>query len=138
MKHHALRDLAKFTSGLVVGDFICWLWLATHQGLPAQFLGITFNSDMVLPGMVVDLALFIVLVHYGWNVGKAPLLENKTFFVIAGTIFGLVALAHLLRIFFNGDVVILGWYVPVWLSWIATAAAGYLSYMSFHLSADAK
>ena len=56
------------------------------------------------------------------------MMEQKTFSVIAGVIFALVALVHLVRIYFGWSIVIGGWSVPMWPSWIAFVVAGALSY----------
>jgi hypothetical protein len=55
-------------------------------------------------------------------------MEQKTFSVIAGVIFALVALVHLVRIYFGWSIVIGGWSVPMWPSWVAFVGAGALSY----------
>jgi hypothetical protein len=57
----------------------------------------------------------------------------KTFALLAGVIFAIVALAHLLRIFMAWPIVIDNWTVPMWLSWIALVIAGSLSYFGFTL-----
>ncbi|MDE2188337.1 MAG: hypothetical protein KGJ35_01255 [Patescibacteria group bacterium] len=132
--HHKLHEFAKFLSGLVLGDFICSWWLYAAKLLPVHFIGANITVGMIMPWMIFDAALFIVLVHYGWHIGKTPTLSRSTFFVLVGIILGAVALAHLIRLFFGVDIVIAGWTVPLWLSWIGTAVAAYLSYMSFHLS----
>lgn len=129
-----LHELAKFAAGLIAGDFLAFWWLATHHGLPASFLGMQFTSDMVLPGMIFDAALFIILIHYGWHVGKTPLLRERTFLLAAGILFGVVALAHLVRVFAGVDIVVMGWALPLWLSYVGTGVTAYLSYMSLHLA----
>jgi hypothetical protein len=55
-------------------------------------------------------------------------MDQKTFVLLAGVIFAIVALAHLLRIFMDWPIVIDNWSVPMWLSWIAVVIAGGLSY----------
>jgi hypothetical protein len=100
--------------------------------------GMHLTSDVAAPVLIFDAALFILLVHYGWHIGKTPFLRERTYLIAAGALFGVVAAAHLLRIFTNTDIVILGWEAPIWLSWIGTAATAYLSYMSFHLSMKVK
>lgn len=125
--------MAKFCSGLVAGDFLVGLWLWSGGFLPITFMGITFTDAMVAPWLVFDAALFIILVHYGWHMGKTPRLRERTYLLSAGTVFGLVAVAHLARIFAGVDITIAGWELPFWLSWIGTGATAYLSYMSFHL-----
>ena len=138
MKSNTLHEWAKFASGLVLGDFLAHLWLATHNGFPVNFLGIHFTSAIVAPTLIFDAALFILLVHYGWHIGKTPFLRERTYLMVACVVFGVVAAAHIIRIFTNSDFVIFGWDVPVWLSWIGTAATAYLSYMSFHLALKQK
>jgi hypothetical protein len=60
--------------------------------------------------------------------------DQKTFSAVAGTIFALVALGHLLRIFMGWALLIGGWSVPMWLSWIGVVAAGVLSYFGLSLA----
>lgn len=133
MKHRTLQDIAKFLSGLVLGDFLSLWWFAAHTDLSVQFLGMTFNQAAILPGMVFDAALLIFLVYYGWHLGKLPAIRERTYHFIAGVIFGIVALAHLVRLMSGTSFVLLGWAAPFWLSWVGTAVAAILSYMSFRL-----
>ena len=133
MRHQHLHELAKFASGLVAADFLIGVWFWSQGMLPVSFFGIAVTQDAVLPWLIFDAALFIILIHYGWHVGKTPLMRERTYLLAAGTVFGIVALAHLLRVFTATDLVIAGWTVPLWLSWIGTAATAYLSYMSFRL-----
>ena len=58
----------------------------------------------------------------------------KSFTLLAGVIFAIVALAHLLRVLMGWPIVIDTWTVPIWLSWIALAVAGGLSYFGFSLA----
>lgn len=138
MKHQRLHDLAKFGAGLILGDFICGWWLSAYNLLPVNFLGVTISSDMILPWLIFDASLFIILVHYGWHIGRTPTLGSRTYFSVAGTVFGIVAVAHLLRLFTGTEIDIAGWTLPLWLSWIGTAVAAYLSYMSFRLATSFK
>jgi hypothetical protein len=59
-------------------------------------------------------------------------MDHKTFSVVAGVIFALVALLHLLRIYMGWPVVIGSWTVPMWVSWIVVA--GGLSYFGLSLA----
>jgi len=129
-----LHEGAKLLSGLVLGDFLATWWLAMHHGFPTVLLGMHLTSDVVAPVLIFDAALFILLVHYGWHIGKTPFLRERTYLMVAGAVFGVVAAAHIVRIFTGSDIVLMGWMVPIWLSWIGTAATAYLSYMSFHLA----
>lgn len=137
MSHKTLREIAKFGSGLVLGDFIANAWIAYMGYYPIVFMGWTFTSDIVLPTLVFDAALFLILVHYGWNIGKIPALRERTYLMMAGTVFTIVAAAHLLRVFFNVDLVIMDWQAPLWLSWLGTVVVAYLAYMSFRLASKA-
>lgn len=136
MNHRRLHDLAKFGAGLILGDFLCWWTLSAYHLLPLDFLGVHMTQGMVLPGMIFDAAVFIILVHYGWHLGRTPTLRSRSYFAAVGIVFGIVALAHLLRLFAGADIAIAGWAVPLWLSWIGVAVAAYLSYMSFRLAAS--
>lgn len=138
MSHKTLHELAKFGSGLVAGDFIANAWIAYMGYYPIEFLGWTFTSDIVLPTLVFDAALFLILVHYGWHIGKIPALRERSYLLIAGIIFGIVAAAHLMRVFFQADLVIMDWMVPQWISWVGTIVVAYLAYMSFRLAVQMK
>jgi hypothetical protein len=60
-------------------------------------------------------------------------MSQKTFTIIASVIFGVVALFHVLRIFFGWPAVIGSWTVPMRLSWIGLVVAGGLSYFGINL-----
>ena len=134
MRTHTLRELSKIGAGLVLGDFLALAWIAASNLMPMTFLGITMTSSMILPAMLFDASVFVILIHYGWHIGKTPTLREHTYLLMAGVVFGAVAIAHFLRAFFGADLVVFGWQAPIWLSWIGTVAAAYLSYMSFHLA----
>jgi len=55
-------------------------------------------------------------------------MSTKSFLLIAGVIFGIVAIAHLLRIFMALPVTIGGWIIPMWVSWVAVIVGTGLSY----------
>ena len=61
-------------------------------------------------------------------------MSQKTFTTIASVIFGIVALLQLLRIFLGWSVVIGGWMVPMWFSWIGVVVAGGMSYFGISLA----
>jgi len=46
---------------------------------------------------------------------------------LAGTIFGIVAILHLLRILLGTEVIIDGWLLPLWVNWIGFIGTGALS-----------
>ena len=54
-------------------------------------------------------------------------MDRKTYFLVAGIIFTLVALFHLLRVFEDWPVTIADWSAPKWVSWIARMVAGGLA-----------
>jgi hypothetical protein len=58
-------------------------------------------------------------------------MDQKTFSVTAGVIFALVALAHLVRIYFGRPIVISSWSIPMWASWAALVVAGGLAYFGW-------
>lgn len=134
MHRKRLQEIAKFAAGLVLGDFIALIWIANADLLPVEFLGRIITMDMLLPGLIFDAALFFILVHYGWNIGKIPALREKGYLLVAGTVFGVVAAAHLARVFMSTDMIIGGWALPIWLSWVGIAVTVYLAYMSFRLA----
>ena len=137
MKKHTLHELAKLGAGLVLGDFLAVLWLIS-QGTVTNFYGAGFGADTAAPILLFDIALFIMLVHYGWHIGSTPRLRTKTYFLTVGVVLGLVAFAHLFRIFTGVDFAIIGWMIPLWVSYIGTIVAAYLAYMSFYFAVRTK
>jgi hypothetical protein len=61
-------------------------------------------------------------------------MDHKTFTIVAGAIFAVVALLHVLRILMGWPAVIGGWEVPMWVSWIALVVAGGMSYFGLSLA----
>ena len=57
----------------------------------------------------------------------------RTYSLIAGIIFSLVALLHALRLLRGWHVVIGDLSLPVWVSWLGIVIAGYLAYQGFRL-----
>jgi hypothetical protein len=96
------------------------------------------TSDMLLPSLIFDIALFLILVHYAWHVGKIPAMRERSYVFFVGCLFTLVAVIHLWRVFTGADLMIGEWDTPVWLSWFGVAVTAYLAYMSFHLAARMK
>jgi hypothetical protein len=60
-------------------------------------------------------------------------MDAKTFSLIAGLIFTLVALLHLVRIFEKWPVIIGDWSVPKSVSWVAFIISGGLALLGFRL-----
>jgi hypothetical protein len=55
-------------------------------------------------------------------------MDQRAFSIVAGMIFALVALLHLVRIIIGWSVVIGDWSVPMWVSWIGFVVAGGLAF----------
>ena len=64
------------------------------------------------------------------------LMRWKTYFLVTGIIFALVALAHALRIFMDWPVLVADWSVPKSVSWIALIVAGVVALLAFRLFAE--
>jgi hypothetical protein len=62
-------------------------------------------------------------------------MDAKTFSLVAGVIFAVVALFHLVRIFEEWPVAIGDWSVPKSVSWVALIVAGGLALLGLRLSA---
>jgi len=58
----------------------------------------------------------------------------RIFSLIATAVFLLIALGHALRLLFGWHITVGNIVVPVWMSWIGLAIAGYLAYQGFRLS----
>ena len=56
---------------------------------------------------------------------------RKSYLVISGVIFGLVAIAHLARLIYHLPIRVGDWTVPMWPSWAGVAVAGFLSVWAF-------
>jgi hypothetical protein len=55
-------------------------------------------------------------------------MSQKTFSLVAGLIFLLIAIMHGLRIAFRWEVVLNGWSVSMWVSVVALPIAAYLAF----------
>lgn len=135
MTHHKLREIAKVGSGLVLADIISVFWFSAAGLLPITILGVTWTASALPEILVFDIALLLLLVHYGWSM-RMPISSpsERTLLVVAGLIFLVVALVHLARLAFGIDLILGDFNVPTWLSWIGVLFAGYLSYASFHFA----
>ncbi len=135
MKHHAMREIAKVGVGLAIADLLSVLWFSSAGFFPLTILGITWSTSAVVPIVIFDLALILLLAHYGWSM-RLPI-ESPTergLLKLAGFIFLVVSLLHLLRIAFGWDLILGGVTIPIWLSWLGVLVPGYLSYSSFHFA----
>jgi hypothetical protein len=61
-------------------------------------------------------------------------MSQKTFSLVAGLIFLLIAVMHVLRLAFRWEVVLNGWVVPMWVSAVALLIAAYLAFEGLNLS----
>jgi hypothetical protein len=61
-------------------------------------------------------------------------MTQKTFSMVAGVIFSLIALGHLFRLVFKSSVLLGAWAVPFWINWVALILFAYLAYESFRLA----
>ena len=61
-------------------------------------------------------------------------MNSKTFQLVAGVIFAVVAVLHLSRIVFGWQVVLGEWTLPAWISYFGLIAAGFLAYQGLTLS----
>jgi hypothetical protein len=61
-------------------------------------------------------------------------MDRKQYLMVAGAIFVIVALAHLVRAVMHWPIVIAGWIVPTWLSWLAFVVAAALGYFGLTLA----
>jgi hypothetical protein len=135
MKHHTLRELAKVGVGIFIADILSLLWFTGTGYLPMTILGITWTSQAVLPATVFDLAIIVLLAHYGWNM-KLPIQSptERGLLKLVGFVFLIVALLHLLRLAFGWSLILGTASVPLWVSWLGVIIPAYLSYASFHFS----
>jgi len=62
-------------------------------------------------------------------------MNRKTFCTVAGSIFALVAVFHLVRIFADWPFIIGNWSVPSSVSWVALIVAGGLALLGFRFAA---
>ena len=62
-------------------------------------------------------------------------MESKNFGLrVAGTIFGVIALLHLLRLLTGTPILILGWLLPVWVNLFGCNATSLLSFWLWKLT----
>jgi len=61
-------------------------------------------------------------------------MTHRTFSLVTGILFLLVALLHAIRLLRGWQVSVEGAVVPIWISWIGLAVAAYLAYQGFRLS----
>ena len=64
-------------------------------------------------------------------------MKQKTFSMVAGVLFVLVAVGHALRISRGTLVIVDNVSIPMWVSWIGLVVAGYLAYEGIRLARKA-
>jgi hypothetical protein len=64
-------------------------------------------------------------------------MSERAFSLAAGIIFLLIALGHLVRVAFAVPFTVSDVPIPIWLSLVAVAVAGFLSYEGFHFARKA-
>jgi hypothetical protein len=72
----------------------------------------------------------------GEALGRSRHLEGvimRAYLQISGTLFGLLAMAHLLRLFRHWPIDLAGHMVPLWVSWLGLLLAGGLSIWALRL-----
>ena len=62
------------------------------------------------------------------------MMSQKAFSLVAGLIFSLIALGHLLRIVYSWPMHIADWTAPMWPSWLALFVGGFLGISGLLLS----
>ena len=61
-------------------------------------------------------------------------MNRKTFSLVTGAIFSVIAVLHLLRAVLGWNAVIGSFTIPMWLSWVALVVTVYLAYTAFKLA----
>jgi hypothetical protein len=64
-------------------------------------------------------------------------MSQRSYTLIAGVIFLLIALGHFLRVVFGVSFVVYDINIPMWASIIAVVVMGFLSYEGFHFARKA-
>jgi hypothetical protein len=57
----------------------------------------------------------------------------RAYLQISGALFGIIALAHLVRLFRHWPIELAGYMVPIWASWLGLVLAGALSIWALRL-----
>ena len=61
-------------------------------------------------------------------------MSTRTYLLVSGALFTIVALAHLWRIVLALPVLIGGYDLPMWASWVATFIPAFLAFSAFRLA----
>jgi len=65
---------------------------------------------------------------------RRSVMSVKTYALTSSLIFFVVAVLHLLRLFYHCDVMIASWYAPMWVSVVGLLVAGFLSFAGFRVA----
>lgn len=65
-------------------------------------------------------------------------MTSRTYCVVSGTLFSLVALAHLLRILYGMPIVVDAYDVPMTVSWFGLVVPAALAFWAFRLAKTAR
>lgn len=65
-------------------------------------------------------------------------MRTKTYALSSGLVFSVLAVLHLTRIVTQWEAVIIGWEVPLWVSWVALLIAAALAYHGLKIFSKAK
>lgn len=135
MKHlNFLREAAKFTAGLVLGDMLVGVWVATDKLYNLNFWGIPLTPTFTTGWIVLDILFLLWLIHYGWRI-RLPLSPTKRIMLmIAGILLLTVSGLHLLRVMFGINILIGVVDIPLWFSVIGTFVTALLGYSSIYFS----
>jgi len=61
-------------------------------------------------------------------------MSRRTFSLVGGVVFGLIAVGHMLRIVLGWSFTVQNFSVPMWASALAVVILGYLAYEGFRLA----
>ena len=61
-------------------------------------------------------------------------MNTRSYELISGAVFALVAAAHLLRVLSGWEIAAGPWSIPMWLSWVGTLGPAALSIWAFRLA----
>ena len=129
-----LRELAKFFSGLIFADILFGLCVGGGLGYGSLFLGIPLVEPLINIWIILDVVLFLLLVHYAWRITRPPSPAHRIFYITVGCLLSIVALAHFFRIIFSVPLVIGNLAIPSWISVVGALITGFLAYASFHFA----
>jgi len=61
------------------------------------------------------------------------LTKQKDYILVVTALFGVMAFFHLIRALYRWEAIIGGQALPLWMSWVGIAIAGYLSWVGYKL-----